>query len=85
MIGYSGHALRRMRERGVTKSEIENAILHPLAVRETRYGRKVACGGPDAGMKYTVVISEQSGEDFIVVTSLKVDKERLQRYGFAGI
>lgn len=44
----------------------------------------MACEGSPPG-KYTIVIFEQSDEDFIVVTAMKVDKERLERYGFTGV
>jgi hypothetical protein len=53
-------------------------------VRETRYGRKVGCKELDHG-KYVVVVFERRNENLIVVTSLKVDKGRLERYGFTGI
>lgn len=85
MIGYSANALRRMRERGVSKIEVEDALLRSYEVRDTSYGRKVACGGPGAGMKHTVAVFELSAQDFKVVTCLKVDREGLERYGFTGI
>lgn len=69
----------------MTRAEVENILLHPLAVKETRYGRKAAYGAPRLDSKHTVVIFEENDEEFIVVTAMKVDKERLERYGFTGV
>jgi len=85
MVRYSSHAQRRMHERGVTKAEVEGVLRRPLAVKETRYGRRVACGSPDDRDKYTVVIFEENAEDLIVITALKVDRDRLERYGFTRV
>ena len=73
-----------MRERWISKSDVEETLSHPLDVTETRHGRKAALGRLDAG-KFIVVIFEGLDEDLIVVTSLKVDRDRLERYGFIGI
>jgi hypothetical protein len=34
---------------------------------------------------YLAVIYETRNREIVVVTSIRVDKKRLQRYGFAGI
>lgn len=84
VVTYSTHAERRMRERSISKPEVEETLARPLEVRETRYERKAACrriGGDD----YLVVIFEDSAEDLIVVTALKVDRERVKKYGFTRV
>lgn len=84
MISYSDHALSRIRERGITRKEVEETLEQPLQARDTRYGRKAACGKLGAG-KYLVVIFERHDEDLIVVTVLKVNKGGLERFGFIGV
>ena len=53
-------------------------------VVQTRYGRRVACKRL-VGRKYVVVVFEEDREDFIVVTALKVNKDRLRKYGFTRV
>ena len=53
-------------------------------MRDTRYGREAACGKLGTG-KYLVVILERHDEDLIVVTALKANKDRLERFGFTGV
>jgi hypothetical protein len=81
---YTAHAEKRMLERGVSKVEVEDTLAHPLEVRDTKHGRKAACGGRlDGG--YTIVIFEADHEDLIVITAMKINSDGAKRYGFAGI
>jgi hypothetical protein len=81
---YSSHAERRMRERNISKTEVEQTLAHPLEIVETRYGRKAACRRVDSGY-CLVVIFEGMAEELIVVTALKVNTERVRRYGFTRV
>ncbi len=62
-----------MRERTISKLEVEQTLADPLEVRETRYGRKVACRRV-GGDSYLLIIFERSAEELIVVTALKVNR-----------
>ena len=80
MVRFSAHAKRRMLERSISEAEVEAAMEDPLDTVETRYGREAVCAS-SAG-KYLVVVLEKTSGELIVVTALKVDKERARRYGF---
>ena len=80
MVKYSAHARSRMLERSISEPEVQAAVDSPLETIKTRHGRTAVCAG-SAG-KYLVVVLEKSGGELIVVTALKVDKERARRYGF---
>ena len=41
---YSDHAVRRMKQRGITEIEIEYVLVHPTYVKKTFEGRKEAMG-----------------------------------------
>jgi len=83
-IRYSTHVIERMREREITDEEISETLTHPLELREMRYGRQGALGSRAAD-SFLVVIFEKNDEDLIVVTALKVNRNRVKRYGFARI
>jgi len=74
-----------MQERSITEREAEGILDDPIEVIETRYARHAALGRPSKGDKFIVVVFEGSGEDFIVVTALKIDGERAKRYGFTRV
>ncbi len=84
MIRYSSHARKRMAERSISEGDVEAALTSPLELISTRYGRNAACGRL-AGRKFIIVICEPDREDFIVVTAVKVTKERAKRYGFTRV
>ncbi len=84
MAKYSSHARKRMLERSITVREVESTLAYPLEVVQTRYGRRAACRRL-AGGKYLVAVFEGAGEDFIVVTAVRVDKNRVRRYGFTQV
>lgn len=83
MIKYSSHARKRMLERSISVREVEEALSSPLEVIQTRYGRRAACKRLSSG-KFVVVVFEVEG-DFIVVTAVKVNKNRARRYGFSRV
>ncbi|MBE8540068.1 DUF4258 domain-containing protein [Geoglobus acetivorans] len=83
MIRFSGHALRRAEERGIDPEQVELVIREPAEVIHVKFGRKAAFR--KFGEKYVVVIYEERNNEIVVVTTLKVDKERLIRYGFGGV
>jgi hypothetical protein len=62
-----------MQERFITEREAGAILNHPIEVIETKYARQAALGRPSTGDKFIVVVFEVSGEDFIVVTALKID------------
>lgn len=73
-----------MREREITKEEVIETLGAPLETRELRFGRQGAIRHL-VGDSFLVVIAERSNEDLIVVTALKVNRDRVRRYGFARI
>lgn len=82
MIGYSVHAEKRMRERGITKEEIGESLARPLETREMRYGRQGVCRHL-TGDSFLVVIVEKRGEEDL--TALKVNSDRVRRYGITRV
>lgn len=80
-IRLSRHARARMSERGISEDEVIATLINPLEVVRGRYGRELFTRhfGP---CDYVVVVVERADEDLIVVTVLKVDRERALRYGF---
>jgi mRNA-degrading endonuclease RelE of RelBE toxin-antitoxin system len=70
-------------ERSIAKSDVDETISNPTQAITVRYGRKAAFRRLRRG--YLVVIYEEREEDFIVVTAVKVNKERVRRYGFTRI
>lgn len=84
MIRYSDHAEKRLAERSISASDVVNAVRNPLELVPARYGRHAVYGLlPDE--KLLVVIYEREGEDFIVVTAVKTNREGAKRYGFTRI
>jgi len=82
-IIFSKHALRRARERGVDDNEVINTVEQPVEVLDVKYGRKA--GFKHFDCDYVVAIYETRNGEIVVVTSVKVDKKRLERYGFRRI
>ncbi|WP_456330436.1 DUF4258 domain-containing protein [Archaeoglobus sp.] len=82
-VVISEHAEKRAKERGVSVEVIEEVIKRPEEVITVKFGRKAAYRG--YGDKYMVVIFEEGKDEIVVVTTLKVDKERLRRYGFSRV
>ena len=72
-----------MLERSITVPEVQETVDGPLETIQTKHGRTAVCARSAA--KYLVVVLEKSGGELIVVTALKVDKERARRYGFNRI
>src|SRR5579872_2129403 len=62
------------------EAQVQAAVDGPLETIQTRHGRTAVCARSSG--KYLVVVLEKSGGELIVVTALKVDKERARRYGF---
>ncbi len=83
MIRLSEHAIERAKERGIDLNHVELTVREPVEVINVKFGRKAAF--KQFGEKYVVVIYEERNDEIIVVTTLKVDKERLKRYGFSRI
>jgi hypothetical protein len=73
-----------MAERGVSKTDVQDTIEHPLQVSDTKYGRKAAISlrGDDG---YTIVIFETDREGLILITASKTNGAGAKRYGFTGI
>jgi hypothetical protein len=83
MIRFSEHALKRAEERGIDLSQVELVIREPLEVIDVKFGRKAVFRQLEE--KYLVAIYEEQNDEIVVVTTLKVDKERLKRYGFSRV
>ncbi len=83
MIRFSEHSLRRAEERGITLEQIKLVVQEPSEVIDVKFGRKAAF--KQFREEYVVVIYEERNNEIVVVTTLKVDRERLIRYGFVGV
>ena len=84
MVRFTRHARARMMERGIGEEEVWATVCEPLDVVRGRHGRTlftrhfVPC-------YYIVAVVEQANEDLIVITVLRVDRERVLRYGFIRV
>ncbi len=83
IIRVSAHALKRIKERVVDIELIEQVIKEPLEVIDVKFGRKAAYR--ELNGYHLVVIFEEQKDEIVVVTVLKVDDVRLNRYGFSRI
>ncbi len=83
IIRISAHALRRIKERDVDPELVEQVIKKPLEVMDVKFGRKAAYR--ELNGYHLVVIFEKQKDEIVVVTVLKVDDVRLNRYGFSRI
>jgi len=82
-VHFTLHAMRRAFERGITTEAVETVLENPDEVINVRFGRKAAF--KRFGNDHIVVIFEVQKDKITVVTTLKVDRERLKRYGFSRI
>jgi len=82
-IRVSAHALKRLEERDIDIEHIEQVIIEPFEVIDVKFGRKAAYR--ELNGYYLVVIFEEQKDEIVVVTVLKVDDVRLNRYGFSRI
>ncbi len=82
-IIFSKHMLKRARERGIYENQIINVIREPVEVVDAKYGRKGSFKHFECD--YVVAIWEARNGEIVVVTSVKVNKRRLERYGFSRI
>ena len=75
--------MKRIKERDIDIELIDQVIKEPLEIIDVKFGRKAACGKLDD--HYLVVIFEEQKDEIVIVTVLKVDDMRLNRYGFSRI
>lgn len=54
MPTYTRHAEARMLERGISKTEVEETLAHPIETRQTKIGRFAACGS--AREKWCIIV-----------------------------
>jgi len=73
-----------MEERGITEDEVKTTLMRPLEIVKGKYGRELFTRH-FRPCYYVVVVVERADEDLIVVTALKVDRERVLRYGFTRV
>ncbi len=79
----SAHALKRIKERDIDFELVEQVIKEPFEVIDVKFGRKAAYRKlKDYNL---VIIFEEQKDEIVVVTLLKVDDVRLNRYGFSRI
>jgi hypothetical protein len=64
-INYAAHAKSRMKHRKISKSEVEDAVLHPYFSIPSRFGRSIVVR--KYGDKYLKVIYEKSNDKITVV------------------
>lgn len=79
-IIISEHAKKRAEERGISLEWIREVLENPEGLANVKFGRKIAYKKIEE--KYVVVIFEERKDEILVITTLKVDRERLGRYGF---
>lgn len=65
-IDYTQHAEMRMRYRSISKSEVQETVLHPYFTIPSRLGRFIAVKKHED--KYLKVIYEKSNNKITVVT-----------------
>lgn len=82
-IVVSKHALKRARERGIPEKWISEVIRDPEETINVKFGRTASY--KRFSTEYVVLIYEERADKIVVVTILKVDRERLKRYGFSGV
>jgi hypothetical protein len=80
---FSKHGQRRAKERGISEDWAAETINRAEGTINVKFGRKASY--KRFGDDYVVVIYEESVDKITVVTIMKVNKERLERYGFGGI
>lgn len=80
---FSEHALKRMRERGIPEEWVGEVINNAEETINARFDRRASF--KKFGDIYAIVIYEEKVNNIVVVTILKVDRERLKRYGFSRI
>ena len=64
---YSDHALRRMKQRGITELQVEYVLNHPTFVKKSFEGRKEAVGTV-LGRTFKVVFFET--ENYIKIITI---------------
>ncbi len=82
-IKITNHARKRAKERGIELNWIELILKIPDEVIDVKFGRKAAY--KQFNDDFVVVIFEEQKDEITVITTLKVDKGRLRRYGFSRI
>lgn len=80
---FSKHATRRAGERGISEEWTTEAIYNAEETVNVKFGRKASYKRFEND--YVVVIYEESVDKITVVTMMKVNKERLERYGFSRV
>ncbi len=75
--------MKRIKEREVDIEFVEQVIKEPLEVIDVKFGRKAAYRKLDG--YYLIVVFEEQKDEIVIVTVLKVDDARLNRYGFNRI
>ena len=83
IITIKPHAEMRMKDRGITETQIQKVLQNPKEAISVRYGRLAGYG--EIEERKLVVIYEKKNEDIEVVTTLWVDERRLKRLGFTRI
>ena len=83
-VHITRHARSRMEERGISEEEVLLALSSPLEVIRGHHGRELFTRH-DPVCRYIVVVVERADEALIVITALRVDRERVLRYGFTRV
>ncbi len=75
-LDFYPHALEQMAERGLTKQEVEAAVVEADEIVEAKFGRKEA--RKRVGDKVLKVFFEEKNNAYIVVTAYYVKASRLK-------
>jgi hypothetical protein len=77
------HALARMKEREITRYQVERVLTSPSETIEVRFGRRAAFGNING--RHLLVVYETRNGQKDVITAFWITPEGLRRYGFLRI
>lgn len=77
------HALARMKERGITRHQVERVLTSPIETVQVRFGRRAAFGNING--RLLLLVYEISNGEKEVITTFWTTAEGLRRYGFLRI
>lgn len=73
-VTYTGYAEETLKDREISKNEVEFALLNPEEIVEGKKGRKIA--NKIFGNKLLRVVFEVEAKDYIVITAYYTKLER---------
>ncbi len=83
MVRFTEHANMQMAQRGVVESEVKVVLANPTETLVTRANSLVSYRQIEG--KYIVVVHEHEEDDDLVITAMRVNRTRLERFGFTKV